>query len=55
MPDFSKEKKIEEIYLVLSDLRYLLHKDNTLEEYEQIAVDYYKRVAVSVVSQFEID
>ncbi len=39
-------QKNEEIYLVLSDLRVLLHRENnTLEDYRKISLNYSKRVA----------
>lgn len=44
----NRSEKIEEIYLVLSDLRYLLHKEsNSLEDYQKICLDYCKRIATA--------
>ncbi|MGH1465370.1 MAG: hypothetical protein ACRBBQ_08395 [Cognatishimia sp.] len=46
MSKLSDQEKLEEIYLVLSDLRYLLHREsNTLAEFQRISQDYYKRIA----------
>jgi hypothetical protein len=46
MNEPSDQEKLEEIYLVLSELRYLMHKEsNTLAEYQRISRDYYKRIA----------
>ena len=46
MNEPNDQEKLEEIYLVLSELRYLMHKDsNTLVEYQRISRDYYKRIA----------
>lgn len=42
----SNQEKLEEIYLLLSDLRHLLHRENnTLADFQQISQDYYKRIA----------
>lgn len=41
----TEQDKLEEIYLLLSDLRVAMHRENTLEEYEKIARDYYARIA----------
>ena len=38
-------EKLEEICLVRSDLRYLIHKENTFDDFKQIAQDYYHRIA----------
>lgn len=36
MSEVSDQEKLEEIYLTLSDLRYLLHKEsNTFEDYKK--------------------
>jgi len=46
MNEPSDQEKLEEIYLVLSELRYLMHKEsNTLAEYQRISRDYCKRIA----------
>ncbi len=46
MTEHSDQEKLEEIYLVLSELRYLMHREsNTLADYKQISRDYYKRIA----------
>ncbi len=46
MSELSSQEKLEEIYLVLSDLRYLLHRqNNTLADFQRISQDYYKRIA----------
>ncbi|MEO9826190.1 MAG: hypothetical protein ABJF50_17450 [Paracoccaceae bacterium] len=47
MSKLSDQEKIEEIYLVLSDLRSLLHREsNTLADFQRIAQDYTKRIAI---------
>ncbi len=44
----SNDRALEEAYLVLSDLRYLLHREvNTWEDYRKIAQDYSTRIAES--------
>jgi hypothetical protein len=46
MSELSDQEKLEEIYLVLSELRYLMHREsNTLAEYQKISRDYCKRIA----------
>ncbi len=46
MSKLSDQEKLKEIYLVLSDLRFLMHREsNTLAEYQQISHDYYERIA----------
>ena len=46
MNEQSDQEKLEEIYLVLSDLRSLMHREsNTLAEYQRISRDYYNRIA----------
>jgi len=41
----TEQDKLEEIYLLLSDLRVAMHRENTFEEYEKRARDYYARIA----------
>ena len=46
MSKLSDQEKLEEIYLVLSELRYLMHREsNALAEYQRISRDYYMRIA----------
>jgi hypothetical protein len=46
MSKLSDQEKLEEIYLVLSDLRYLLHREsNTLAEFQRISQAYSKRIS----------
>ncbi|GGX49748.1 hypothetical protein GCM10007385_17520 [Tateyamaria omphalii] len=48
MSDPSDQEKLEEIYRVLSDLRYLMHQEsNELQDFQRIARDYYGRIATA--------
>ena len=48
MSEPSDQEKLEEIYRVLSDLRYLMHQEsNDLQDFQRIARDYYGQIATA--------
>ena len=55
MSELSDQDKLEEIYLVLSELRYLMHREgNTLAEFQKISREYYKRIANGAIYAAEM-